>query len=144
MHRSEDEQPRPKAMIALSGGFDPITIGHTRYILDAARFGDVVIILNSDSWLIRKKGYNFMPWEHRAEILRAIKGVKNVIMARDEDGTVCESIRYLHPDIFAKGGDRTRLNTPEQEICKTLGIEIMWNCGGSKISSSSELVNAVR
>jgi cytidyltransferase-like protein len=144
MHRKEDEEPRPTRIVAISGGFDPITIGHTRYILDAARYGDVVIILNSDSWLVRKKGYAFQPWEQRAEILRAIRGVKDVIMAKDDDGTVCETIRYLYPDIFAKGGDRTRENTPEQYLCRDLGIEVLWGCGGNKVASSQELVNAIR
>ena len=65
--------------IAVSGGFDPIHVGHVRMILAAAQHGDVIVILNSDEWLKNKKGYSFMSWEERAEVLRAIKGVVNVV-----------------------------------------------------------------
>lgn len=128
--------------VAISGGFDPLTIGHVRYIQEAAKYGDVVVILNTDSWLVRKKGYSFMKWNERAEILRAIRGVKNVVMAQDFDDTVRPSLKALYPDCFAKGGDRTRENTPELAMCIDMGIEIIWNCGGEKISSSQELVDA--
>lgn len=141
--RSEFTESKIKT-VAISGGFDFPHHGHIRYIQEAAKFGEVTIILNTDSWLIRKKGYRLLTWEQRAEILRAIKGVKDVIMARDDDGTVCATLRYLYPHCFAKGGDRTRENTPEQALCKELGIEILWNIGGGKIASSSEIVDAVR
>lgn len=143
MHRKEDECQK-RSVVAISGGFDPIHFGHVRYIKEAAKWGDVYIILNSDSWLIRKKGYSFTQWEQRAEILREIKGVKDVLMASDADGTVRETLRTLYPDFFAKGGDRARENTPEQALCHELGIEIIWNCGGEKVASSSELVDAIR
>ena len=61
--------------IVVSGGFDPIHIGHVRMILEASHEGDVIVIANSDEWLQRKKGYVFMPWEERAEIIRSIRGV---------------------------------------------------------------------
>lgn len=85
-----------------------------------------------------------MPWNERAEILRAIKGVKDVVMAIDNDGTVSKSLIKLKPQYFAKGGDRTRENTPEQLVCRDYKIDMFWNCGGGKIQSSSELVDAVR
>lgn len=130
--------------IAISGGFDPVHIGHIRYIQEAAKYGEVTVILNSDSWLRRKKKFIFMPWEQRAEILRAIRGVKHVVIAQDEDGTVCTTLRLLYPDYFAKGGDRTMDNTPEQALCHELGIKLLWNVGGGKIASSSELVDVLR
>ena len=130
--------------IAVSGGFDPIHVGHVRMILEASKFGDVIVIANSDSWLKRKKGYVFMPWEERSEILSSIKGVDCVIEAKDGDNTVCESLSELKEivnlDYFANGGDRKTNNTPEMDVCKSLGIEMIWNCGGGKIQSSSELV----
>ena len=130
--------------IAVSGGFDPIHVGHVRMILEAAKFGDVIVIANSDSWLKRKKGYVFMPWEERSEILSSIKGVDCVVEAKDTDDTVCESLAELKEvfnlDYFANGGDRKSNNTPEMTVCKSLGIEMIWNCGGDKIQSSSELV----
>lgn len=126
--------------IAVSGGFDPIHVGHVRMIEEAATLGDVIVILNTDEWLIRKKGFVFMPWEQRREILLALRGVHNVIIARDEDGSVCETLKYLKPDYFANGGDRTAKNTPEQRICKQCGIKMLWGIGGKKIASSSQLI----
>jgi cytidyltransferase-like protein len=135
-------------IIALSGGFDPIHIGHIRMIQSAAKFGDVAIILNSDKWLIRKKGYKFMEWSHRAEILQCIKGVTSVISVDDSDNTVCSGIIELSKtcgiDIFANGGDRHDTNTPETTICTNLGIDLLWSCGGEKIESSSDLVSAMK
>jgi len=131
-----------KKSVALSGGFDPLHIGHVRMIEAAAEYGNVVIILNTDEWLMRKKGFIFMPWEQRREILLAMRHVHNVIIARDEDNSVCETLKYLKPDYFANGGDRTKTNTPEMAICKDLGIKMLWGIGGKKIASSSELVRA--
>ena len=127
--------------ILLSGGFDPIHVGHVRMILAAANLGNVVVVANSDDWLMRKKRYIFMPWEERAEILRAIRGVFKVVTVDDADGTVCEALRRLQPDIFGNGGDRTNKNTPEMDVCKELDIKMVWNLGGGKVQSSSELVN---
>ena len=138
-----------KKTIAVSGGFDPIHVGHVRMILDAAQYGDVTVILNSDEWLIEKKGYKFMPWEEIAEIIRAIKGVVNVVNTLyDTDGSVCNTLRNLKRDIgldyFANGGDRYESNTPEMEVCNELGIGLLWNVGGGKIQSSSTLVENSR
>jgi len=133
-----------KKTIAVSGGFDPIHAGHVRMILDAATYGDVIVILNTDDWLNRKKGYAFMPWEERAEILRSIRGVVNVVSADDKDDTVCKTLGHLKEDIdldiFANGGDRVLNNTPEMNLCKDIGISLLWNCGGGKIQSSSHLI----
>ena len=131
--------------IAVSGGFDPIHKGHVRMILAAALQGDVIVILNSDDWLHKKKGYKFMPWDERAEILRAISGVISVVNTIDDkDKTVCNTLRNLKRDndldYFANGGDRYATNTPEMEVCKELGIGMLWNVGGEKVQSSSTLV----
>ena len=131
--------------VAVSGGFDPIHVGHVRMILEAAEHGDVIIILNSDEWLTRKKDYVFMPWQERAEILHSIRGVIEVVKALDYDNTVCKSLTDLKKivdlDYFANGGDRGDKNTPEMELCEQIGIEMLWSVGGGKIQSSSELVN---
>jgi D-beta-D-heptose 7-phosphate kinase/D-beta-D-heptose 1-phosphate adenosyltransferase len=103
----------------------------------------VIVVANSDDWLFRKKGYIFMPWEERAEIIRAMRGVKDVVKVDDSDGTVCDAIRRVMPDFFANGGDRKTDNTPEKEVCRELGVEMLWNIGGEKIQSSSELVENV-
>ena len=126
--------------IMVSGGFDPIHVGHVRMILDAAKHGEVIVVANSDDWLMRKKGYVFMPWKERAEIIESIRGVVRVEHVDDSDNTVCEAISRCRPDAFANGGDRKGDNTPEVALCNELGIELMWNIGGGKIQSSSDLV----
>jgi len=133
------------ATVMVSGGFDPVHAGHIRMIRDAANFGDVIVIANSDDWLYRKKDFVFMTFDQRAEILDAIKGVILVDSVDDTDGTVCEAIRRLKPDFFANGGDRGRSNTPEQAVCKEMGVKLLWGVGGDKkLASSSDLVKGSR
>ena len=132
--------PSDPVTVAVSGGFDPIHKGHVRMIRAASAFGSVIVIANSDEWLMRKKGYVFMPFEERAEIIESIKGVIAVYKAKDDDNTVCESLKYLKPNMFANGGDRKGDNVPEVSVCKELGIQMLWNVGGEKIQSSSWLV----
>ncbi len=124
----------------VSGGFDPIHVGHVRMIRAAAQYGDVIVVANSDKWLFRKKGYNFMSFKERKEILIAIKGVIDVLPVNDDDGTVCSALIKHQPTYFANGGDRKKENTPEKIVCEELGIKLLWNVGGEKIQSSSELV----
>jgi D-beta-D-heptose 7-phosphate kinase/D-beta-D-heptose 1-phosphate adenosyltransferase len=131
--------------IMVSGGFDPVHAGHIRMIREAAQYGDVIVIANSDDWLYKKKGFVFMEFERRVEILNAIKGVILVDSVDDTDGTVCEAIRRLKPTYFANGGDRSRSNTPEQNVCEEIGVELLWAIGGDeKLESSSELAKKVR
>lgn len=131
-----------KRYVVVSGGFDPIHIGHVRMIREAANLGDgVIVIANSDAWLERKKGYAFMPYVERQEILYAIKGVVDVVEAIDDDGTVCESLKKIKPAIFANGGDRKSGNVPEYDVCTKLGIEMRFGVGGNdKPQSSSWLI----
>lgn len=119
---------------------DPVHVGHVKMIQAAAELGDVIVILNSDDWLRRKKGYVFMPYEERKYLLESIKGVSAVSAVNDNDGTVCEALQRLQPDMFGNGGDRTSDNTPEKEVCLDIGIRMVWNLGGQKVQSSSELV----
>ena len=138
---TDDERPT----VMVSGGFDPVHAGHIRMIRSAAEYGDVIVIANSDNWLFRKKGFVFMDFEKRVEILNAIKGVVLVDSVDDTDGTVCEAIRRLKPTFFANGGDRGRQNTPEQDVCQELGVELLWSIGGDqKLDSSSDLVKKAR
>ena len=130
-------------MVAVSGGFDPVHWGHVKMIAEASKYARVMVILNSDEWLMRKKGYVFMPWRERAYILGNIKGVSLVSAVDDKDGTVCQALRRLKPTYFANGGDRKQENTPEMDVCEELGIQMLWNVGGEKIQSSSELVEAI-
>jgi D-beta-D-heptose 7-phosphate kinase/D-beta-D-heptose 1-phosphate adenosyltransferase len=136
--------PTPHETVAVSGGFDPPHAGHIRMIQEASQFGEVIVILNSDAWLMRKKGYVFMSWEERKEILEAVKGVKKVVAVDDTDGTVCEALKREKPTYFANGGDRSDKNTPELTVCRENNITMIWGIGGGKIQSSSELVNRLR
>jgi len=133
-------------IIIVSGGLDPIHSGHVAMIQDAANYGKVVVILNSDNWLRRKKGYIFMNLQERSDITFFIKNVFLVTDCDDSDNTVCDGIRKIanmFPDrkiYFANGGDRKSDNVPEVQVCGELGIEMLWNIGGGKTQSSSDLV----
>ena len=131
----------PYDTVCVSGGFDPVHIGHLRMIQEAAQHGEVIVIVNSDEWLMRKNGYIFMPFKERCEILEGIRGVKETASVDDTDGTVCEALRRIKPTYFANGGDRKTNNTPEMDVCETLGIGMLWGIGGKKIQSSSALVD---
>ena len=129
--------------VCISGGFDPLHVGHIRLIQAAGHYGQLFIILNSDGWLLRKKGYVFMPWAERSEILKELYSVYGVRSVDDTDGTVCEALRWLRPDIFCNGGDRVSANPAEAETCERLGIKQLFNVGGDKIQSSSWLVRSI-
>ena len=133
-----------KPVIAISGGFDPVHIGHIRMIKDASRYGDVLVIINSDEWLMRKKGYMFMTFDERKEIIQSMRVVHDVIEVNDDDGSVCEALERVRPHFFGNGGDRLSDNVPEVELCKELGIKMVFNLGGEKIQSSSDLVQSYK
>ena len=139
-----------KNVIIVSGGFDPVHKGHIRMFREAANLGHQVIIgLNSDEWLTRKKGKPFMKWEERAEILESCKFVTQVLSMDDSDDTASDIIKqvanlYKNQDMniyFANGGDRGKGNVPELETCKDLNVVMLWGIGGGKIQSSSWLIN---
>lgn len=134
-------------VVAISGGFDPIHVGHVQLIKKAKALGDkLVIMLNNDNWLLKKKGFVFMTQAERAEILRAIRGVDDVVITshpeNPEDMSVCRELEELKPDVFANGGDRKADNIPEYDLCRTLGIAMIFNLG-KKVQSSSDLVKKV-
>ena len=141
-----------KNVIIVSGGFDPIHKGHLRMFREASWLGHHVVVgLNSDDWLTRKKGKPFMKWEERAEILESCKFVNQVIAFNDSDDTANEAIRnvydmfdYQNEDYniyFANGGDRGKGNVPEVGVCKDLEVVMLWGVGGGKIQSSSWLTS---
>lgn len=137
-------------IIILSGGFDPPHVGHIRMIRAAQDYADMVFVgCNSDPWLIRKKGYNFMRHSDRQELIEALKGVHAVIPFDDDDDTAIGLIKKI-TDLydpkkfkiaFGNGGDRKESNTPEQIFCIDNNIDLVWELGGGKVRSSSELVN---
>jgi cytidyltransferase-like protein len=126
-------------IIAVSGYFDPIHIGHLEYLKLAKQLGGkLIVILNSDFQCVLKKGRSFMNQEERTEVLKAIKYVDEVFLSIDKDMSVCKSLRVIKPDIFAKGGDRFSHEVPEAKVCEELGIVIVDGLG-KKIQSSSKL-----
>jgi len=136
-----------KVVVAVCGGFDPIHVGHIKHFRDAKKLGDIlVVMLNTDDWLIKKKGYIFMSFEERKEIIESIRYVDKVTPVIDANGSVAKTLQKLKPDIFAKGGDRTISNIPESEInvCERLGIKIVFGVGGGKVQSSSWLIDKMR
>ncbi len=133
--------------VVVSGGFDPIHIGHLRMFERAKKLGDHLnVVLNSDQFLLNKKGYKFMDFHERREIILALECVDEVTEAIDNDETVCKTIETLAKkneiDIFANGGDREKVkDLPESEICKRHNIKMVFGIGGKKIQSSSKLTS---
>jgi len=129
------------SVVATSGGFDPLHIGHVRCFKEAKKLGDfLIVILNSDRFLREKKGFVFMPYKERKEIIESLTCVTKVIACVDKDQSVCKTLEKLKPNIFAKGGDRTLENIPEKEVCERLNIKMVFNVGGKKVQSSSWLL----
>ncbi|MDR3113106.1 MAG: adenylyltransferase/cytidyltransferase family protein [Endomicrobium sp.] len=132
----------------VSGGFDPIHEGHISLIKAAAQKSDgVIILLNSDDWLIRKKGKNFLSAKSRKIICENIKNVVEVLEFDDADNSACDGIikaRKKYPDavlVFANGGDRTKDNIPEIPVCKEQNVILEFGVGGTdKTNSSSQIL----
>ena len=139
-------------VVAISGGFDPVHVGHIEMMKEAKALGDkLVVIVNNDNWLEKKKGFAFMPQQERKAIVEAIRYVDEVILTEHpknpSDMSVCIELEKLKPDIFANGGDRKPDGDPipEVQLCNKLGIKLVYNVGKSgKIQSSSDLVKKVR
>jgi len=131
-------------LVVTSGGFDPFHIGHLRCIQDAAKMGTLVVVVNGDGFLKRKKGRSFMELSERMEIIAGLSGVDYVVSWEDpETQTVSGAIEVLRPDVFAKGGDRSDPSKiPEWDVCQSVGCDVVFNVGGGKIQSSSDLTRS--
>ena len=143
-------------IVATSGGFDPLHVGHVRCITNAKprvvmaraqesnvipRLITLVVIVNGTNFLVKKKGHEFMPLDERMEIIAGIKDVDLVVDWDQvgDDSTVSKALEVIRPHYFAKGGDRGPANTPEAAICNAIGCDILYKVGGEKIQSSSKL-----
>jgi cytidyltransferase-like protein len=133
-----------KTIVVVSGGFDPVHSGHIKLIKEARLLGDMLIVgINSDEWLARKKGRAFMPWQERLCILNNLYSVDEVYTFDDEDGTAChllQQVRAHYPEariVFANGGDRTKENIPEMLVP---GIEFVFGVGGKDKANSSSWI----
>ena len=135
-----------KDIILVSGGFDPVHSGHIKLILEASKYGDVVVLLNSDNWLCEKKGKEFLTYRERKIIMGAIKNVIDVISFDDLDKTCIDGIKKAISKFpsrkikFANGGDRNDKTTPETIFCEQHNIDTIWGIGGNNKSNSSSWI----
>tara|TARA_A100001515_G_C4501575_1_gene186857 strand:+ start:202 stop:651 length:450 start_codon:yes stop_codon:yes gene_type:complete len=138
-------------VVVISGFFNPLHIGHIDYISSARNLGDfLIVIVNSDDQVKIKGSVPFMNQDDRLRIIRNIKGVDRSVVSIDEDGSVCQTIReefkrlqndpFFEDMIFANGGDRKEGGVPEDILENELGIRMIYNVGGEKVQSSSELI----
>lgn len=140
-------------IVITSGYYNPFHIGHLSLFKKAKLAGNfLVVIVNSDEQVKLKGSFSFMPEKERLEIIKSIRYVDDVFLSIDKDKTIRKSIEAVYNKYkkkatefcFAKGGDSTSKNVPELEICKNLGIKILYGVGGGKIQSSSWLINKVK
>lgn len=131
-------------IVLVTGGFDPLHSGHIAYFNSARGLGDKLVVgINSDAWLVKKKGKSFMPWEERATIIAALHNVDRVINFNDDDGTAIDAIRKVkdifpnHEIVFANGGDRTQDNIPEMVFDD---VEFIFGVGGADKANSSSWI----
>lgn len=137
---------KKQIVVAVSGGFDPIHIGHIRMFKEAKKLGHkLIVLLNNDNWLKKKKGYAFMPEQERKEVVEALAPVDYVFITKHKvnpkDMSVCAELKKIKPDIFVNGGDRKLDNIPEVAVCEAINCKMVFGVGrGGKIQSSSWLV----
>ena len=141
-----DGRYAPMKIVLVTGGFDPLHSGHIAYINAAKKLGDVLIVgLNSDEWLARKKGRPFMPYSERAAVVFALQNVDGFIQFDDSDNSSRDAIvklRESYPDeeiIFANGGDRTSDNIPEMDIVDDK-LTFEFGVGGDNKANSSSWI----
>jgi D-beta-D-heptose 7-phosphate kinase/D-beta-D-heptose 1-phosphate adenosyltransferase len=135
-----------KNIVVVSGGFDPIHSGHIAYFKAAKALGDQLVVgVNSDEWLIRKKGKAFMPIHERQAVVQSIKYVDYVIRFDDNDDSailLLKLVKQTWPNdkiIFANGGDRNESNNREISV---EDVEFVYGVGGSmKLNSSSKILH---
>jgi cytidyltransferase-like protein len=135
-----------ETIVVITGGFDPLHSGHLSYIKAASELGDILVVgVNSDEWLVRKKGRSFMPFEERIEIIQALRGVRYAIPFNDKDDSAKDAIQWarkVFPDskiIFANGGDRNLNNIPEMDVVDD-NIEFVFGVGGEDKANSSSWI----
>jgi cytidyltransferase-like protein len=135
-------------VVLVTGGFDPLHSGHLAYFKAAKELGDKLVVgINSDEWLTRKKGRSFMPFEERAEIIKGLSIVDQIISFDDSDDTACGAIYKTlatHGNIkliFANGGDRTDSNIPEMATYGDMHYcNFVFGVGGEDKKNSSSWI----
>jgi len=136
-------------VVLVTGGFDPLHSGHIAYFKAAKELGDHLVVgVNSDDWLVRKKGKPFMPFEERAAIIEELECVDEVIGFNDNDGSACNAIGQVLATkssswkvILANGGDRNKSNIPEYKVYKNHpDVGFAWGVGGIDKKNSSSWI----
>ena len=156
--KKSPKDPKAEKWVMVSGGFDPIHIGHVRLFEEARKLGDkLVVVINNDQWLKDKKGFAFMPQQERKEIIAKFPFVDKVVVTshspKDPKDAyhrgVSRELEKIRPDIFANGGDRDKKNAADPKsslywdikTCKKLGIKMVFGVGrGGKVQSSSWVI----
>jgi cytidyltransferase-like protein len=135
-----------KTLVLITGGFDPLHSGHIAYIQSAKKLGDTLVVgVNSDAWLARKKGSAFMSFDERVNIVKNIKDVDFTLEFNDDDGSAKSAIKLArqtwpdHKIIFANGGDRTNTNIPEMDIADD-NLQFVFGVGGFNKENSSSWI----
>ena len=134
-------------IVIASGGFDPLHSGHVSYLHEASLLGDILIVgINSDSWLISKKGNYFLPWHERAYLVQNLRMVSSVRTFDDHDGTALDLLHQVRAQfphyhlVVANGGDRTSLNNAEAAFVDD-NHEFVFGVGGTqKVNASSAIL----
>lgn len=151
---SKSKSSKKKKVVLVSGGFDPIHPGHVRLFEAAKKLGDeLVVVINNDHWINKKKGCGFMSAKDRAEVISAFVHVDRVVISGHTKGgknmSVTAELEKIRPHIFANGGDRNVKDSKNPKsslykdvnLCRRLGIQMVFNVGrGGKIRSSSDLL----
>lgn len=133
-------------IVLVTGGFDPLHSGHIAYLKAARELGDRLVVgLNTDDWLTRKKGKAFLPLHERATIVSSLWMVDDIIAFNDDDNSAKQAIitvRKLYPNahiVFANGGDRTKENIPEMNI-QDSNLSFAFGVGGEDKKNSSSWI----
>jgi len=127
--------------VTVSGYFTVLHKGHIKLFEAAKALGDkLIVIVNNNAQQIAKKGKLIHDAEDIKYIIERLNMVDEAFISIDKDGSQCETLRMLKPDIFANGGDRDRGNVPETPVCDELGIKMVDNVGGEKHNSSTDIL----
>ena len=139
-----DEMKKYKTVVLTSGYFDPLHHGHIDLFKKSKDLGDyLIVVVNNDIQTKIKKGFVFMPAEEKAKIITEFSCVDEVFISIDGDHPQCNTLEFLRPHIFAKGGDRYAYEIPETPTCRRHGIRIIDGVG-AKVQSSSELIEKAK